>query len=194
MLMVGGICFIVVFEILFLQMFRIREHSVRKNVYDGVYFRKVKNLHCTQCNSAIYGLHHRKKFAVLKRMSCQKGLWCIRVLIIKSQFYQKGSSRQTLLKNLLGGSFFSVKSRAYPCNFIKNGLQPRGFLPLVLQDSSFQIFGKFYMGLFCNSFTKKLHAFDLQTSSLKIRCLTKIYVSKHLLVSRTSSRHVLKMY
>ena len=34
-------------------------------------------------------------------------------------------------------NLFSVKSRVYPCNFIKNGLQLRGFLPLVLQDSSF---------------------------------------------------------
>ena len=31
----------------------------------------------------------------------------------------------------------TVKSRVYPSNFIKNRLQLRGFLPLVLQDSSF---------------------------------------------------------
>ena len=31
----------------------------------------------------------------------------------------------------------TVKSRVYPCNFIKSGLQLRGFLPLLLQDSFF---------------------------------------------------------
>ena len=50
----------------------------------------------------------------------------------------------------------TIKSRVYPCNFIKNGLQFRGFHPLVLQDSFFSNFGKFYMGLPCNSFTKKV--------------------------------------
>ena len=77
-----------------------------------------------------------EKLAALKRTLSQKSLCCTRVLI-KLQFHQNGSSRQILLKNLLGGSFFSVKSRVYSCNFIKNGLHLRGFLPLVLQDSSF---------------------------------------------------------
>ena len=48
-------------------MFHIREHSEQKNIYDGVYFRKVKNLYCTECNSAIYGLYHKKAFEQLHK-------------------------------------------------------------------------------------------------------------------------------
>ena len=38
--MVGGICF----EVFFWQMLHIREHSLQKNIYDGVYFKKVNTL------------------------------------------------------------------------------------------------------------------------------------------------------
>ena len=70
MLMVGGICSIFVFEVFFQQMFHIRDHSVRKNIYDGVYFRKAKNLHCIECSSSIYGLHHRKVLEQVPKSCC----------------------------------------------------------------------------------------------------------------------------
>ena len=93
MLMVGGICFIFVFEILFLQMFRIREHSVRKNICDAVYFRKVKNLHCTQCNSAIYGLQHRKFLKQGLKICCLEK----NVLPKRSIVYQSFNNKVAIL-------------------------------------------------------------------------------------------------
>ena len=42
--MADGICFISIFEVFFWQMLHIREYSLQKNIYDGVYFRKLKNL------------------------------------------------------------------------------------------------------------------------------------------------------
>ena len=143
MLMVGGICSIFVFEVVFQQIFHIRKHSVRKNIYDGVYFRKVTNLRCTECNSAIYGLQHRKFLE-------QVPIICFlekNILTKKSMVYQNFNNKDaTLPKRELmldlvekppWWKLFSIKSRVYPRNFIKSGLQLRGFLPLVLQDSSF---------------------------------------------------------
>ena len=45
--MMDEICFISIFEVFFWQMLHIREHSLQKNIYDGVYFRKVKKFDCT---------------------------------------------------------------------------------------------------------------------------------------------------
>ena len=138
-----------------------------KNIYDGVYFRKVTNQHCTECNSAIYGLHHRKCLKqVLKTCCLEKNILPKRAIVYQN-FNNKVATlpKRGLMLELAEKppwwKLFSVKSRVYPCNFIKNALPLRGFLPLVLQDSSFQIFGKFYMGHRCNSFTNKLQAFNL---------------------------------
>ena len=132
-------------------MFYIRKLSVRKNFYNEVYFRKVKNLHCTEGNSAIYGLHH-----IIFLVQAPK-IYCLEknILTKKSMVYQSFNNKVGILpKRELTldlpekppwWKLFSVKSRVYHCNFIK-----------------------------------------------KIMCLTKIYSSKHLLVSKTSSRYVLK--
>ena len=141
--MVGAICSIFVFEVLFQQCFTLGSTQCERTSMMEFTLEKLKT--CI-AQSVILLLadfttenfwSRFQKFAVLKRISSQKCQWCIKILIIKLQFYQKGSSRQTLLKNLLGGSFFSVKSRLYPCSFIKNRLQVKGFLPLVLQDNYF---------------------------------------------------------
>ena len=109
-----------------------------------------------------------QKFAVLTRISSQKSLWCIKVLIIKLQFYQKGSSRQTSLKNLLGGSFFSVKSRVYPCNFIKNGLHSEVFFHWFYKIAPSKISESFIWDFFAIPLLTKLQALNLQTGLLKI--------------------------
>ena len=74
-------------------MFHIREHSVRKNFYDGVYFRNIKNLYCTDCNSAIYGLHHRKLLEQARKMCClQKN-----ILTKNSMVYQSFNNKVAIL-------------------------------------------------------------------------------------------------
>ena len=93
-------------------MFQIREHSVQKNIYDAVYFRKVKNLHCTECNSAIYGLHHRKILKQVPKICCLEK----NILTKKSMVYQSFNNKVAVLpkreltldlgENLLGGGFF----------------------------------------------------------------------------------------
>ena len=93
MLMVGAICSIFVFEVLFYQMFHIREHSVRKNIYDGVYFRKVKNMHCTECNFAIYGLHDRKSLEQVPKICCLEK----NIFTKKSMVYQSFNDNVTIL-------------------------------------------------------------------------------------------------
>ena len=116
---------------------------MRKSIYDGVYFRKVKNLHYTECNSAIYGLYHGKLLEQVPKICCLEK----HILTKKSMVYQCFNNKVAILpKRELTldlaekppwWKLFSVKSRVCPCNFIKHGLQLRGFLPLVLQDSSF---------------------------------------------------------
>ena len=56
-------CFISVeqfsdFGFLLQQMLHIQEHSMERIFYDGVYFSKVTNLHCTDSNYNIYRLYH----------------------------------------------------------------------------------------------------------------------------------------
>ena len=74
-------------------MFHIREHSVRKNIYDGVYFRKVENLHCTKCNSTIYGLHHRKFLEQVPKICCLEK----NIFTKKSILYQSFNNNVTIL-------------------------------------------------------------------------------------------------
>ena len=140
---------------------------MRQNIHDGVHFRKVRSLHCTECNSAIYGLHHIKYLEQVPKICCLEK----NILTKKYMVYQSFNNKVAILpkreltldlaeKPLWWKLFFSknypCRLRVYPCNFIKNGLQLRGFLPLVLLESSFENFGKFCMGLLCNSFTIKV--------------------------------------
>ena len=66
---------------------------MRKNIYDGVYFRKVKNLHCTECNSAIYGLHHIKCLEHVPKISCLEK----NILTKKSMVYQSSNNKVAIL-------------------------------------------------------------------------------------------------
>ena len=74
-------------------MFHIREHSVRKNIYDGVYFRKIKNLHCTECNTAICRLHHRKFLEQVPKICCLEK----NIFTKKSILYQSFNNNVTIL-------------------------------------------------------------------------------------------------
>ena len=86
MLMVGGE--FVLFSFLRFscrQMFHIRGHSVRRNIYDEIYFRKVKNMYCTDCNSAIYGLYHRKCLKQVPKICClEKNILAKRSTVYRS--------------------------------------------------------------------------------------------------------------
>ena len=62
---------------------------MQKNIYDGVYFRKVKNLHCTECNSAICGFHHRKYLEQVPKICCLEKY----ILTKKSIVYQSFNNK-----------------------------------------------------------------------------------------------------
>ena len=74
-------------------MFHIREHSVQKSIYDGVYFRKVKNLPCRECNSTIYGLLHRKILEQIPKICCLEK----NILTKKSIVYQSFNDKVVIL-------------------------------------------------------------------------------------------------
>ena len=60
----------------------------QENVYEGVYFSKVTNLQCSDCNFAIKIAHHRYFLEHVLKTSClkkqnfeKKGLWWTNFLI-----------------------------------------------------------------------------------------------------------------
>ena len=66
---------------------------MRKNIYDGVYFRNVKNLYCAECNSAIYRLHHRKFLEQIPKIRCLDK----NIFTKKSMVYQSFNNKVTIL-------------------------------------------------------------------------------------------------
>ena len=112
-----------------------------------------------------------QKLAVFKRISCQKSLWCIKVLIIKLQFYQNKISHQTLLKNLLRGTFFSVSLESILAISLKTDFSSEVFFHWFYKIALSKISESFMWDFFAISLLTKLQAFNLQTSLLKVRCL-----------------------
>ena len=66
---------------------------MRKSIYDGVYFGKVKNLHYTECNSAIYVRDHGQFLEqVPKICSLEKN-----IMTKKSMVYQSFNNKVAIL-------------------------------------------------------------------------------------------------
>ena len=60
------------FEFLLQHMFYIQDHSVQKNICDGVYFSKVTSLSFTVCNSTIQRLYHIYFLEHVPEINCLK--------------------------------------------------------------------------------------------------------------------------
>ena len=147
-------------------------------------------------NSKIYELHHRYFLEQVPKIGSLENNVVTKMCMVYQGFNKvsilpkKELTLPCWKKSLVEA--FSVNSRILAISFKTDSSSfvfPHWFYKIVLSKIS----ESFLWNFFAIFSLTKLQAFNLQTSLLKITCLSKIYPSKHLLVSKTSWRSLQDM-